>query len=145
MAGPNVSEMNEIKVTIAGSYRKHFDRIVEAKQAFEALGATVLRPRSEQISSSDEDLVRLEGDPDDQRGIQDAQLQAINDSDLLYVVNPGGYVGASATLEVGYASGVTTQIVTSEPPFESAVALLSEVGDPAKALKLLENRNRGIE
>jgi hypothetical protein len=123
-----------VTVTIAGSYRKHFDRLVDAKQRFEALGAEVLRPHSTTISSTDEELVRLEGDPDDARAVQAAQFSAISRSQLLYVVNPGGYVGASATLEIGYAFRQGALIVTAEQAFEAVVATIARVGLPEQAL-----------
>ena len=90
-------------VTISGSYHKHMERILIAKRQFEQLGAVVLRPRTERIVSPEGALVRLEGDPLNVREVQLLQLEAIAASDLVYVVNPGGHVGASATLEVGDA------------------------------------------
>ncbi len=136
--------MSDVKVTIAGSYNKHFDRIVEAKHTFEELGAEVLRPRSETVRSKGEDLVRLEGDPDDETAIQKAQLEAIKASDLLYVVNPGGYVGSSATLEVGAAYAAGVAVVTSEPSFEAVVRRLSQVGAPGTALEFLARSERAV-
>ena len=126
------------KVTISGSYRKHLERILVAKRRFEELGATVLRPDTEEIVGSESALVRLQGDPDDLRAVQLLQLEAIAQSDIVYVVNPGGYVGASATLEVGDARRGGAFIVTAEPAFEEAVAaVVSGVGSPEDALRLL--------
>jgi len=131
-----------LKVTIAGSYRKHFDRIVEAKRRFEELGAQVLRPRSETIAASDAELVRLEGDPDDLRAVREAQFEAIRACDLLYVVNPGGYAGASACIEVGYAHRGGTPVITSEPPFETdAKVLVAAVGGPEEAIEWMRRRD----
>jgi hypothetical protein len=125
-------------VTISGSYRKHLERILVAKRRFEELGAVVLRPHTEEIVDSEGALVRLQGDPDDVRAVQLLQLQAIAQSDLVYVVNPGGYVGASATLEVGDARRGGALIVTAEPAFEDAVAaVIGGVGNPEEALALL--------
>jgi len=129
----------QAKVTISGSYRKHFDRIVEAKKAFEQLGAVVLRPETDVVSSSDEELVRLEGDPEDLRAVQEAQLSAIAECDLLYVVNPGGYLGPSATLEVGYAHRAGIPVVTAEAAFEPAVAAVARgSGEPVEALEFAD-------
>lgn len=134
--------MSQVKVTICGSYRKHLDRIVEAKREFEKLGATVLRPRAETpVESADDELVRLEGDPAERRAVRAAQFEAIADSDLVYIVNPGGYVGSSATLEVGYAHRTGTPVVAAEEPFEADVAdVVAAVGDPAAALRCLTER-----
>jgi hypothetical protein len=133
--------MAKTVVTISGSYRKHLDRILVAKRRFEELGATVLRPHTEEIADAEASLVRLQGDPDDVREVQSLQLQAIARSDLVYVVNPGGYVGASATLEVGYARRGATIVVTAEPAFEDAVAtVVSGIGSPEEALAFVESQ-----
>jgi hypothetical protein len=135
------NSMNPIKVTISGSYRKHFDRIISAKQAFESLGAEVVRPISETITNEGDELVRLQGDPESILAIQDQFLQAVADSDILYVVNPGGYLGPSATFAIGYADRGNQVIVTSEDPFEEAIRVrINAVGDPQQALRQVDER-----
>lgn len=134
-----LDQMREQAITISGSYRKHFDRIVTTKREFEELGASILRPLSEEIRERENELVRLSGDPDDLREVQEAQLKAVSDCDLLYVVNPAGYVGPSATLEIGFAHALGKKIITSEPPFEAVVAVLvDDVCSPADAWRQLE-------
>lgn len=139
--------MKTAKVTIAGSYRKHLERILEAKQRFEALGAEVLRPRASTavaVSDADAELIRLEGDPEERRALRAAQFAAIAGSDLVYVVNPGGYVGGAATLEVGYAHRGESLIAASEAPFEADVAdVVTIIGSPEEALQELRRRDRG--
>lgn len=127
-------------ITISGSYRKHLDRILVVKRRFEELGAEVLRPHTEEVVGAEGPLVRLKGDPDDAKSVQLSQLQAITRSDLVYVVNPGGYVGPSATLEVGYARRGDTLVITAEPAFEEAVsAVVDGVGKPEDALAQLRS------
>lgn len=124
------------KVTIIGSYRKHFERIIRAKQSFEELGAEVLRPREETIASVDAEIVRLKGDPGDAGLVRQAQLDAIRDSDLVYVVNPGGYVGSSGMFELGYSTAHGIAVYCSEPPFEAAISDEAKlIGTPAQAIE----------
>lgn len=132
----------DFKVTISGSYRKHFDRLVSNKKDFESLdNVRVLRPHSNEISSADEELVRLEGDPKDIREVQEKQLSALRESDLVYVVNPGGSLGPSSTLEVGYAHRAGTPVIASEPPFEPVVAaLITAVATPAEAVNIVREQ-----
>lgn len=126
-----------VHVTIAGSYNKHFARIVHAATEFRARDAEVLRPHTDEIVSTDEQLVRLHGDPHDAIGVERAQFQAIADSQLLYVVNPGGYVGPSALVQAGLAYGRGVRVVCSEPPFERSMnAIIAGVGTPEHALTL---------
>lgn len=132
--------MRSTQITISGSYRKHLNRILDAKREFEGLGAEVLRPQSEEIRDHENELVRLSGDPDDLRAVQEAQLEAVGDCDLLYVVNPAGYVGPSATLEIGYANARGKKIITSEPPFEAAVAVLVDgFGSATEAWRMIQD------
>jgi hypothetical protein len=139
LASFSLININLMKVTISGSYRKHFDRLIRAKKDFQSLGAEVLRPHSDEITNADEELVRLEGDPEDIRAVQEKQLKALKDCDFVYVVNPGGYLGPSATLEVGYAYRAGTPIITSETPFEPVVAaLIKAVATPEEAINLLK-------
>lgn len=127
-----------VHVTIGGSYRKHFPRIARAADEFRSAGAQVLRPATSDVVSSDDELVRLAGDPEDAIGVEQAQFDAISASTMLYVVNPGGYVGPSAIAQAGVAYGRGVKVVCSEPPFERAMqAIIAGVGAPDTALKLL--------
>lgn len=140
--------MSQPVVTIAGSYRKHLDRLLTSKDVFEAAGAKVLRPRSD--AAVDEpheatDFVRLEGDPDDatlaRRQMYVSIDEAAEAGGLLYVVNPAGYVGPSAIANVAWAARAGVTIVLQEPAYEADVADLADgVGDEAYALRLLESR-----
>lgn len=130
------------KVTISGSYHKHLGRILERRAEFISRGAEVLRPHTSEILTQTEVLVRLQGDPDDSRLVQKAQLEAIRECDLLYVVNPGGYVGAAACGEIGYAHAMGKLVVTMEPAFERWVADITDaVGNIEKALTVLKEHN----
>lgn len=133
-------------ITIAGSYRKHLDRLLTARAEFQARGAEVLRPHSEVVADDgEEEFVRLEGDPLDVADVHREQLQAIDESELLYVVNPGGYVGPSATANVAWAAKSGKLVVLQEPAYEMIVAALADgVGDEAYALALLEGRTGGL-
>ena len=130
-------------IVISGSYRKHFERIIDCKIQFEEAGAKVLRPVGKEILSQQGNVVRLEGDPETVEGIEAAQLRAIANSDLLYVVNPGGYLGPATTLEIGYAYRAGLPIITSETPYEAAlITVISSTGNPALALEFLINNGR---
>lgn len=110
-------------LTISGSYRKHLSAILAARRTFLEAGIDVLRPRSERVLSDSDGFVRLEDDLDDARTAALAQRQAIRGSHMVYVVNPGGYVGPSAIYEVGLASGLGIPVCFSEQPFETAARL----------------------
>lgn len=125
----------ELTVTIAGSYRKHLSAILRARAEFIAHGARVLRPASDEVLKDAGAFVQLVGDPADPGEAARQQLGAIRRSDLVYVVNPGGYIGASAMLEIGYACALAIPVVSSEPPFEAAAsANVRAVATPHRAV-----------
>lgn len=125
----------DIRVTIGGSYRKHLEDILCARRVFAGDGAQVLRPASDQVIDDEGSIVRLAGDPSDAESVERAQLDAIRRSHLFYVVNPGGYVGSSAMLEVGFAAALGVPVVFSEKPFEAAASARARaIGSPRRAL-----------
>jgi hypothetical protein len=52
-------------------------------------------------------------------------LRKINDSDIIYVVNPDGYVGKSVCVDIGYAHAKNKQIYAmcpiDDPPVENLI------------------------
>lgn len=125
----------ELTVTIAGSYRKHLSAILRARDEFIAHGARVLRPVSGGVKADAGAFVQLWGDPDDPADAAREQLEAIRASDAVYVVNPGGYIGASAMMEIGYACALGIPVLCAEPPFEAAAGAHTHAIDtPQRAL-----------
>lgn len=103
-------------VTISGSYRKFPDEIAAALEHFQDLGVTVLSPKSATILSSLAGFVSLRGDiipridrvsqNDIVRSMQlieNSHLNAIQQSDALWLVLPNGYCGAATAFEIGWA------------------------------------------
>lgn len=103
-------------VTISGSYRKYPDEAYSAMQEFQDQDVQVLSPPSLEIISSLGDFVSLRGDSierldqfsgddvhDAMREIELHHLGAIAQSDLLWMVMPEHYIGASAVFEMGWA------------------------------------------
>ena len=88
-------------VTICGSGKKRQEIFLAAKMLTES-GLLVLAPPLHQI----EQLV--DGRPDECRqlawkGATFAHLNRIEKADIVFIVNPDGYMGPSTTLELGYA------------------------------------------
>jgi hypothetical protein len=115
-------------VTIAGSYQKHALRIIASAERFRALGATVLRPAATEVVSGENDYVLLEGDPSDIGQVHRLQFEAIDETarrgGLVYVVNPGGYVGSGAVANVAWGARAGAIVICQEPAYEDVVAEL---------------------
>jgi ADP-ribose pyrophosphatase YjhB (NUDIX family)/nucleoside 2-deoxyribosyltransferase len=104
------------RVTISGSYRKFPELVGSAIEQFRGLGVDVLSPKSSEILASVDGFVSLRGDlvqridqvpenslTDAMRFIENSHLRAIQQSDALWLIIPGGYVGVSTAFEAGWA------------------------------------------
>lgn len=83
----------------------------------------VLSPCSTEVTGEEAGFIFLKGDRGESKEIESAHLQAIRKSDFLYVVNPGGYIGPSATMEIGYALALSVPIYSLDPATESVLAM----------------------
>ena len=103
-------------VTISGSFRKFYPEITNAIDVFSEREIEILSPAKSKIVDPNAEFVIFESDETtDVRELEDRHLDAIRNSDALYIVNPGGYVGNSAILEIGYAIALKIPIYTLEP------------------------------
>jgi len=126
------------RVTVSGSFGRHWDEIRRTIQELRKEGADVLSPRDSQPLDTIHGFVLLDGDEGSPADLERAHLEAIGASDLLYVVNPEGYVGPSTSLEIGFALArsipVWAQVRPASPPHDELVL----VGAVAKALASLQ-------
>ena len=73
----------------------------------------------------------------DSRGILGC-LQKIDDSDVIYIVNPDGYVGRSVSVDIGYAYAKNKRMYAMYPISDPPVAdLISGVMTPDELVELL--------
>ena len=57
--------------------------------------------------------------------LQKDHFQAIESSDAIYVINPGGYIGTMVTAEIGYALGQNKPVYYSEESGQTELDALS--------------------
>jgi nucleoside 2-deoxyribosyltransferase len=107
------------RVTLSGSFRKHLDYILSIKRDLEKQGVQVLSPRFVTPKNPGDEFVVFDGeDGKTPLQLERHPLDSIDSSDALIVCNPGGYVGASAMIEVGYAHSVGKHTIFVEKPEE---------------------------
>ena len=101
-----------MKCAISGSFRKYYKEICQAHDIFEQNGIVVLSPQKSRIINPGEEFALLETDLKSlsRKQLEDRHLEAIANSDFVYLVNPNGYIGNSATFEIGYAHGCNKPI-----------------------------------
>jgi SAM-dependent methyltransferase len=135
-----------LKATISGSLRRFLPEMEEAARELKEVGISVLSPRAFQVIDEKNGFVFLEGDEGEASTIQNSHLQAITNSDFLLLVCPGGYLGSSASLEVGYALALGIPIFALSPPAEPVIFERVKVVDSAAmaVASLLNDHHRNI-
>lgn len=101
--GKGTAAMVDVPVSVIGSFRRYYAEAVLAVKEFESLGITVKSPVGSRIINPGDDFARFESDPPESPDelIQAATLDKILNSDLAYVVAPGGYIGRTTCYELG--------------------------------------------
>lgn len=132
------------KVTISGSFNRHLDEVGLAIDGFNFLGAEVLSPQDNAVVDRLGQFVFLDSDRRRSiKGVQNRHLAAIDNSDLLYVVCPDGYVGHSVCLEVGYAISRKVPILASGWPADDTVKqYVNQIASPNEAIEWLDRQKR---
>jgi len=93
-----------ITATVSGSFHRHMDAIAEAVTALSELGVRVLSPAEPRIVASIDGFLFVASDRlRSVRLVQDRHLESIRASAFLWLVAPDGYVGQSASMELGFA------------------------------------------
>jgi ribA/ribD-fused uncharacterized protein len=121
------------KVVTIGSSSRFYGKAREISRILEAHGITCHTPHFD----FNETEVKVE--PNQKQDLTLNFLKKIENSSILYVVADNGYVGASTTLEVGFAFGQSKKIFSTEPIGEVAVRTL--VADAMSVERLIEYIN----
>jgi nucleoside 2-deoxyribosyltransferase len=127
-------------VTLCGSGRFK-DQIHDIGHQLENAGYFVMSPPLHEIDRLTEDSDSQELTDLVWKGATHAHLQRVAKADIVFVVNPDGYVGNSTTLELGYAVSEGKVLVAMQPDQEPARQVLYDeildVDNPRKAVDAL--------
>lgn len=141
-----------VRATVSGSFRRYMAEVQEAVSALTDAGVDVLSPADPRVVDAFGDFLFVASDRmRTVKVVQSRHLAAIDNSDFLWLVNPDGYVGPSAAMEIGFslAKGVPVfsltppsdltmrQFVTVVPSLEATASALtgkSQDMDPAAVL-----------
>ena len=105
---------------------------MELINEFDQLGIEVLSPAKSEIANPGEEFVILKSD--DIKSVKDLEqrhLDAIPKADFLYVCDPGGYIGRSVSMEIGYAHALGRPIYALEKPEDAMLAEFVETKRPS--------------
>lgn len=97
----------KFRCVLHGSFGKHFEEIKKVHRLFSENGIEVLAPAMSEIKSFENGFAVLETDEEkDQRMIELLylhHLKRLGEGGFSYFINPGGYIGKSASYELGIA------------------------------------------
>lgn len=127
-----------IRVTVSGSFNRHWGAIKSAIDAFTAAKFEVVSPEDREPERTEDGFVYLKGESGRPEDIERRHLAAIARSDALYVVSSEGYVGPSVALEIGYALAVGIPVWSSELMSEVPHRGLVQVASAAKVIAELQ-------
>jgi hypothetical protein len=130
-----------LAVTVSGSFHRHMEAISTAVRELAARSIRVLSPADPRIVAAQGEFLFVASDPvRSVRLVQDRHLDCIRAADFLWLVCPDGYVGSSASLEIGAAITAQVPIFATRAPndltlrqYVTVVPTLSEAVRKAKA------------
>jgi len=111
---------NSRKVTaaaVSGSFHRHMEAISSAVQELTARSVRVLSPADPRIVAAQGEFLFVASDRvRTVRLVQDRHLESIRAADFLWLICPDGYVGQSASMELGYAAAARVPIYATRAP-----------------------------
>lgn len=125
-------------VALIGSFRQHYNVVLESLSAFKAAGLLVTSPKGTEIVQHGIPFVRFESDKTGwtDEMVQVAALHRILKADFVFAAVPNGYVGRTTCYEIGriiqagkplYFSGVPEDLPLCIP--DSHICSASRITD----------------
>ena len=147
-----------LRVTVSGSFRRNPPALRAEWQELQATGCRILSPASIDFVHDHDGFVMAEHElGDDPEVIEQRHLAAMVEADFVWLYCPEGYVGLSASMELGFAHALGLRVFARETPSDltlsklvtvvsspvEAAAAAQDVGDaPARGLAALQRYYR---
>ena len=107
----------QFSATVSGSFHRHMEAITAAVHELASLSIRVLSPADPRVVAHQGEFLFVASDPvRSVRLVQDRHLESIRAADFLWLVCPDGYVGQSASMEVGFAAAIGIPIFATRAP-----------------------------
>jgi hypothetical protein len=112
-------EVPMLTATVSGSFHRHMEVITSAVRELATLSVRVLSPADPRVVAAQGEFLFVASDRvRSVRLVQDRHLDSIRASDFLWLVCPDGYVGQSASMEIGAAATTGVPIFTTRAPLD---------------------------
>lgn len=133
-----------LTATVSGSFHRHMEAITRAVHELASLRVRVLSPADPRIVAAQGEFLFVASDPiTSVRLVQDRHLESIRAASFLWLVCPDGYVGQSASMEIGYAAAAGVEIFASRAPTDLTLRqYVSVVPSLAAAITRVQNQPR---
>ena len=137
-------EVFMLNASVSGSFHRHMEAIATAVHELAALNVRVLSPADPRIVAFQGEFLFVASDPvRSVRLVQDRHLESIRAANFLWLVCPDGYVGQSASMEIGYAVREGVPIfATVEPADLTLRQYVKVVPSLVEAVKMLSTQIR---
>ena len=108
-----------LRATVSGSFHRHMTAISAAVHDLAARRVRVLSPSDPRVVDAHGEFLFVASDRvRSVRLVQDRHMEAIRSADFLWLVCPDGYVGQSASMELGFAAGAGVRIFSTHAPID---------------------------
>jgi hypothetical protein len=106
-----------LTAAVSGSFHRHMGAITAAVHELAALSVRVLSPADPRVVAAQGEFLFVASDRvRSVRLVQDRHLESIRAADFLWLICPEGYVGQSASMEVGFAAAAGVSIFATHAP-----------------------------
>lgn len=114
--------------TVSGSFHRYMREIEVAVHDLSVLGVKVVSPSDPRVVDAKGEFLFVASDRvRSVRLVQDRHLDSIAGSDFLWLVCPDGYVGQSASMEIGFAVARNIRVFSTAAPSDLTLRQYVEV------------------
>lgn len=133
-----------ITATVSGSFHRFMFEIESAVRSLSELGVKVVSPADPRVVDAVGEFLFVASDRVRSiRLVQDRHLESIAGSDLLWLVCPDGYVGQSASMELGFAVANEVPVFSTALPADLTLRhYVKRVTDISSAISAIHEPSR---
>ena len=129
-----------LKAAVSGSFHRHMEAITAAVHELAALSVRVLSPADPRVVAHQGEFLFVASDRvTSVRLVQDRHLESIRAANFLWLVCPDGYVGQSASMEIGFAAAVGVPIFATQAPADLTLRQYVEIVRDLKTAVRMNN------
>jgi hypothetical protein len=117
--------MGVSRIAIIGSFRQHYEKVIQALEVFQSINVEITTPKGSNIIKKGISFVRFESDDKEwtDEMVQVVALHRILRADITFVVAPEGYVGRTTCYEIGRIIQAQKPIYFSEMPKDLPICI----------------------